>query len=132
MKQTVNEKELLEYFACHTFEDKKDNLSAIKKRLGISEETVRKASMLRKKKLCYALSGASLLLSLILYFGCRTFLFSDTARTYFAAKQDYLQIFNNMQHPFVIQGMTAICILLLIAALSFFIAGVFLEKKQKK
>ena len=57
MNKQKNEQKLLELYAHHAFEDRKNNLECIKTRLNLKSQNGKRAQVLfRRSRICYALS----------------------------------------------------------------------------
>lgn len=134
MNNNLDEKELLDFYERHLFEDRKDNLCAIRKRLSISEETVKTHKKLRRKmRICYGISCASFLLALLIFGGYRYLLTSDITRTYALSTTTVLpRLFNNIQSPEVISTILYLTIAALTVGICFLAAGLFFSRKRKK
>ncbi len=63
-----NEQKLLELYAHHAFEDRKNNLECIKTRLNLKSQNGKRAQVLfRRSRICYALSYLMLFLGIGIY-----------------------------------------------------------------
>lgn len=133
MKKNLDEKELLDFYERHLFEDRKDNLSEIRKRLSISEETVKTCKKLRRKmRICYGISCASFLFALLIFGGYRYLLTSDITRTYALSTTTVLpRLILDIQSPEMISAILAITIVALAAGICFLAAGFVFYRKKK-
>jgi LPXTG-motif cell wall-anchored protein len=134
MKKNLDEKELLDFYEHHLFEDRKDNLSEIRKRLSISEETVKACKKLRRKmRICYGISCASFLFALLIFGGYRYLLMSDFTRTYALSATTVLpRLILDIQSPETVSTIFTIAITALAAGICFLAAGFLFSRKRKK
>lgn len=97
-KQIHDEKEILDFVAKHTFEDRKNNLEAVKMRLGLDDvKQKRLKARFKRARLCYALGCLSLLFGVGLYGGYRYLLESFVAKSHYISTQIGTNFYKNMQ-----------------------------------
>lgn len=133
MNNNLDEKELLDFYERHLFEDRKDNLSEIRKRLSISEETVKAHKKLRHNmRICYGISCASFLFALLIFGGYRYLLASDFTRTYALSTTTVLpRLILDIQSPETVSAIFTITIAALVAGICFLAVGFFFSRKKK-
>ncbi len=133
MNNNLDEKELLDFYERHLFEDRKDNLSKIRKRLSVSEETVKARKKLRRKmRICYGISCASFLFALLILGGYQYLLVSIPTQTYALSSTSLPRLLRNIQSPEMLSAILAITIAALTAGIVFLVVGLFLYRKRKK
>ncbi len=133
MNNNLDEKELLDFYERHLFEDRKDNLSEIRKRLSISEETVKTCKKLRRKmRICYGISCTSFLFALLIFGGYQYLLTSISTQTYALSSTSLSRLFRNIQSPEMVSTIFTITIVALAAGICFLAAGFLFSRKRKK
>lgn len=133
MKKNLDEKELLDFYEHHLFEDRKDNLSEIRKRLSLSEETVKTCKKLRRKmRICYGISCTSFLFALLIFGGYQYLLTSISTQTYALSSTSLSRLFRNIQSPEMVSTIFTITIVALAAGICFLAAGFLFSRKRKK
>lgn len=132
-KQIHDEKEILDFVAKHTFEDRKNNLEAVKMRLGLDDvKQKRLKARFQYARICYMLSCISLVLSIGTFGVARLFVNLTVSQPQFISEQMSANIYRSFQSKQVVWGMTAAIVFLLTLSVLFGGLGFYLKKTMKE
>ena len=140
MQSGDREKELLEFYQNHSFEDRKDNLAAVKKRIGPEGfARKRKTAAARKARRCYSFAAVCMCLCIGLWSGYRWLLVSDFTRSYNLLPEQAMSNpapnvwqYIHFQSPAFITVLAVILIALAASAALFLALGFINHRKAKK
>lgn len=132
MNRNLNEKEILDFYERHVFEDRKGNLSEIRRRLSISENTAQKRKALRRNMhICYGVSCASFLFALLIFGGYRYLLISEITKAAALSTVAFARWFYNIQGEHILQIISFAIAILSACGVIFLICGLQFHIKRK-
>lgn len=131
-KKQKSEQDLLDLYAHHSFEDKKDNLRQIQAKLGIQRSTPLHQRIRKKANRCLALSSISALFAVCIFGAYRWILISGLSQGFNISSNDTPSFFNQIQAPFVVHTIFIVILACISVAFVLLILGIYFRKKAKK